>query len=245
MFLILLQICFSASAPEEDSGSIVINKWQIYKGMLTYDDDVGGTDGSCIACNGSCIPGHEVKPHSWTAILEYTRDGEVEHGDFGLCQEYAQNVVQYGVVAFTWRTNTYSCSLHVIENDHNISEEMWIFNRFEWREENPKNTGPLYLAKFPSEKYYRNLTAMCYYGLNVKGTQNMASEMNVALIVSVVVIMLSWNGWMRYTKNYPWSNQSTSESTGAVSQHAGHEAVSLVHLHDLSDKQDSSGKKDE
>lgn len=199
MFLLFIQICLSAGTTEEDSPS-GISEFVMYAGRLTWNDD---NNGSCIACNGTCTEENAVKPHSWTALLEFYMSGELQYGDIEMCNEYAMKAAEYGVVGYTWTKDTHSCSLHVLEKDYDISEAMVRYNGFDWIEENPDNTGPLYLVKYPSTKDVGSLKAMCYYGVLIQGPRNISSEVNTVLIGLVVIIMISWNGWMRYTQNSP------------------------------------------
>lgn len=201
MFLFFLQICLSAGTTEESSSAI--NKFDMYAGRLIYNDD---NNGSCIACNGSCTKENAVKPRSWTASLEFYTSGELEYGDIDMCNEYAMKVAAHGVVGYTWTKETHSCSLHVLENEYDISEAMVRYNGFDWILENPNNTGPLYLVKFDSTRDVGSLKAMCYYGVLIEGPPNISSEVNTGLIGIVVIIMITWNGWMRYTKNCPIEN---------------------------------------
>lgn len=204
MFLLALSVCLravfaGAASSSDDDATTTIDIFERYAGNLIYND----TDGSCIACNGSCVEEHAVSPHSWTAKLEYILNDETNYNDVETCKGYATDVAQYGVVAFTWRSSDHLCSLHVLDVTHNIAEEMINFNGFDWVEENPYNTGPLFLVRYPKETDADTVDAMCYYGLNINQTPNIAREANQMIIITVVVIMIVWNGWMNHTKNYP------------------------------------------
>merc|ERR1719419_1509122 len=160
MFLLFLQICFSAGTTKEDKPS-GISEFVIYAGRLIYNDT---NDAGCIACDGSCT------------------------------EENALKLADYGVVGFTWTKDSHICSLHVLEKEYDLAEAMVIYNGFDWVEENKNNTGPLYLYQYPRDKDQESLNAMCYYGILIQGTRNIASEVNTTLIGVVVVIMITWNG---------------------------------------------------
>jgi len=217
MFLLFLQICFSAGTTEEDEPS-GITKFVIYAGRLIFNDD---NDASCIACNGSCTEENAVKPHSWTASLQFDKAGETQYGDFELCYDYALKVAEYGVAGFTWTKDNHSCSLHVLDKEYDLSEAMVIYNGFDWIEENHYNTGPIYLGQYPSYKDEGSLDALCYYGILIQGSPNIASEVNTVLIGLVVIIMITWNGWMRYTNNIP-SASPLARVTDEVSERSDH-----------------------
>merc|ERR1712083_637677 len=203
-------------------------------GRLIYHTD--DTDGSCIACNGSCIKDNEVEPHSWTASLVFEKDGKTQYGEWELCNEYALKVAEY-VVGYTWNKLNHSCSLHVLANQQNISEEMVIYNGFHWQEVYPENDGPLYLARL--EKDEASLDATCYYINIIKGQPNIATEMNAVLIALVVILMITWNGWIRYTKSSPPKSPPQSPSVKVINTIFDR----IVYIEEPSNKLDSSIKK--
>jgi len=241
MLFLLLQICFAGPAVSDESTTIAINKFAHYTGNTTY---VEGTDGSCIACNGDCVEENVVKPHSWSTLLVFTKNGEEHHEDFELCQEYAYDVVQFGAVAFTWTKSTYSCSIHVLDSKENIQEEMKIYNGFDWKEENHNNTGPLFLATWPSGKPVDNLDSMCYYGLHITGPKNISSMMNKLIIAGVIILMIGWNGWMKYTENFPSEAMSRPSHSRSSHDH-DHEVENDIYRVDPSDDPEVTGKKNE
>jgi len=199
MILLVLALYFRrvlcGSSEDTDASTTRIDIFERYAGNLIYNN----TDGSCIACNGSCTEDNAVAPHSWTATL-YTL-GNVVLDE--MCESYAMAVAEYGVVAFTWWEDEHKCSLHVTTSEYNISEYMVIHNGFDWIEEHPYNTGPLFLVRYPQDTDESTVDAQCYYGLNINQTPNIAREANQLIIATVVIIMIAWNGWMKHTDQYP------------------------------------------
>jgi len=206
MLLLVLSICLrstlsASSSDSEDTTTTRIDIFERYAGNLIYDDN--GTDGSCIACNGSCTREYAVSPHSWTAKLEYTVGDYVYTNEIDKCEEYATSTAEYGVVAYTWWESEHICRLHVTTSEENIAELMINYNGFNWTEEHRYNTGPLFLVRYPTDTDESTMQAQCYYGLNINQTPNIAKEANKVIIATVVVIMLAWNGWMKHTNQYP------------------------------------------
>jgi len=204
MFLLVLSVSLrvlsGAGSSDETTYADSIDLFELYAGNLIYSNNL---DGSCIACShGICNETNAVKPHSWTAVLEYYNvDGDKVYQDLDRCRAYAADVAEFGVKAFTWKEENHTCSLHVLGNNHDISVEMYTHNHFTWIHEYPENTGPLFLVRYPSVSV--DVDAVCYYGLNINSTPNIATETNVLIIVSVIIIIISWNVWMNHTENYP------------------------------------------
>jgi len=240
MFLLFLQLCFSANTTEEDD--VGTNIFAIYAGRLIYHND---TDGSCIACNGTCDEAHAVGPHSWTATLKYEKAGKVMYGTLDMCNEYALKVTDY-VVGYTWTESSHNCSLHVQGKKQNIAEEMMIYNGFTWEEENRVNNGPLFLSRLDDDP--QSLDARCYYMVVIKGPSNMAREMYTLIIGTVVLVMITWNGWMRYTKNCPRSqtrSPTRSPKIEPTDPRNDRKLPDTIYIDDSSDKPETCCKKDE
>lgn len=199
MFFVALSVCLrvlsAGSSDEATSTDSNIELFEPYAGNLIFSDY---QDGSCIACNGTCNETNAVSPHSWTAVLEYDNGYGL---DLEWCRAYATDVVEFGVKAFTWNKRSHTCSLHVLDNNHDIQHEMWLHNHFEWNEMYINNTGPLFLVRYPSG--VEDVDTVCYYGLNINKYPNISRELNVMIIVSVVIIIISWNVWMNHTNAYP------------------------------------------
>jgi len=204
MFLLVLSVCLrilsgAGSSDEASSADSTIELYELYAGNLIYSNY---EDGSCIACKGACNETSAVPPHSWTAVLNYNNSkGEIVYEDVDRCRAYAADVAEFGVKAFTWNKRTKECSLHVLAETTDIGLEMWVHNRFEWKHEHVENTGPLFLVRYPSKRVEAD--AVCYYGLNINNTPNIARETNILIIITVVIIIISWNVWMNHTENYP------------------------------------------
>lgn len=202
MFLLVLSVyirVLSGASSSNEKTSNTIDLFELYAGNLIYSNN---QDGSCIACNGKCNRDNAVSPHSWTAVLEYVNyEGNIESEDLDRCRAYAADVAEFGVRAFTWNKVNHTCSLHVLEDTHDIATEMFLHNHFEWVHENPENKGPLFLVRYPSVPV--DVAAVCYYGLNINNTPNIVRESNVVIIITVVIIIVSWNVWMNHTENYP------------------------------------------
>jgi len=234
MFLLLL-VCLWAGDEEYHEENIV-NKFSLYAGNLIYDDN----DGRCIACDGSCTRENAVSPRSWFAVLEYLSDGKLLQLDFSYCEKYAKAGIPYGVAAFTWTKSSHNCSLHVLDDfKHNIAEKMKVYNGFDWQQVNRNNTGAIYVAKFPSGIDKESIDSMCYFGLHVKGEVSSVASMADKILITVVILLLvSWNGWMRYTNSYP-------RRVGVPEHdHESMKADNMIYCGDSSDK-DDKGKKDE
>jgi len=206
MFLLVLSLCLrvvsgAGSSEEETTTETTIELFERYAGNLTYSNN---EDGSCIACsNGSCNEDSAVSPHSWTAVLELEINNEIYYNDEDGCRGYAKDVAEFGVVAFTWKNSSRQCSLHVLAETHNINAKMHKHNAYVWVEENPNNTGPLFLVRYPTSLSTEEIDAVCYYGLNINNTPNVVMELNMVIIITVVIIIISWNVWMNHTENYP------------------------------------------
>merc|ERR1719474_864793 len=115
---------------------------------------------------------------------------------------------------------------------------MKVYNGFDWKEVEKDNTGALYVAKFPTNIDEESIDSLCYFGLHVKGEVSITSVTNKIIITVVVLLMVSWNGWMRYTNSYP-------RRVGApVNDHESTKAADMIYCGDSSDK-DDKGKKDE
>jgi len=200
LFVYLRVLSGAGSSDEETSTDSTIDLFELYAGNLIYSDN---QDGSCIACNNSiCDRDNAVSPHSWTAVLEYdTLEGETVYEDLDRCRAYAADVAEFGVKAFTWNNLNHTCSLHVLENEHDIATAMFVHNHFTWLHENPENKGPLFLVRYPSVPV--DADAVCYYGLDINRTPNIAKQANILIIITVVIIVVSWLVWMNHTENYP------------------------------------------
>lgn len=198
MFLLVLRVCLHVQAASSSESGEEATYFALYAGNLEFSNK---SDGSCIACNGSCSGSTAVRPHSWTADLVYERDNVTYYNDLEMCRGYAHAVNQYGVKAFTWKYSTRTCSLHVLDVTYNIGAEMTNYNGFEWIEENVDNTGSIILVTYP--KTAEEVDTSCYYGLDINETPNITKEGNVGLIIFVVVTIIAWNGWMNHTDNYP------------------------------------------
>jgi hypothetical protein len=207
MFLLVIELCLYVVYGAESSGDETVTEidtFELYAGNLTYSNN---QDGSCIACDvknaTSCTRANAVSPHSWTAKLEYYKNdtGTYVYKDRQTCEQYAHDVKSLGVVAFTWRNSTHSCSLHVRNSIEDIGTAMVIYNGFTWTRENPENTGPLYLVSYPTMDL--EVDAVCYYGLNINSTPNITFISNILILLFVLFVITAWNVWMYHTDNYP------------------------------------------
>jgi len=196
MYLLVLTICLrlvaSAGSSYDESETTGVTIFERYAGNLIYNR----TDGRCIACDGVCDLDHVVSPHSWKARLGV-------NNDFDSCQHYATSVIEFGVVAFTWWNSSQTCSLHVLDDDHDISAEMMNFNGYTWTEEHVTNTGPIFRTRYPKEFYGVEIDAKCYYSLTINPTKNIVALGNQLCFLLVVVTMIAWYTWMRYTGHFP------------------------------------------
>jgi len=195
MFFVLLTLCIrtvlSAGSSYEEEDTMGVDIFERYAGNLIYNS----SDGRCIACNGTCDSDHVVSPHSWKANLG-------EDNDFHSCENYAMSVGQY-VVAFTWWESEHNCSLHVLGEEHDIAAEMINFNGYDWNEEYESNDGPIFRTRYAPGFIGSNSDAVCYYGLQVNPQKNIVTEGNTICFAVVVLTMIAWKTWMRYTGEYP------------------------------------------
>jgi len=187
---LLLRIVYTAK--ESDENKPKINIFERYAGNLIYSEN----DGQCIACNEICDKDHSVLPHSWIAKLG-------KNSTFENCKHYALSVAEFGVVAFTWWKSDRNCSLHVLDEEEDISKEMINFNGYHWVEINKNNIGPLILARYPVIYNETAIDALCYSGLEINPSRYIVPQLNVLMFIGVVGTMLAFYGWMRYTDNFP------------------------------------------
>jgi len=213
MFFLLLSIYFNtvlyAASAYEEEDKVRINIFERYAGSLTY-----GGDGRCIACEDNiCNADHVYAPRSWNATLG-------QKSDFQSCWDYAMRVGDFGIVAFTWVFSTRECLLHVEKGEHNVSAEMVNFNGYEWNKQDWDNTGPIFRTRYPKDKYGDDsVKAVCYYGLKTNRVRNIVTEMNLFYFTIVVMTMVLWITWVRYTGTYPqWYNEKAHSGSEMSSE---------------------------